>query len=53
MKVEIVLFAARKTTNETVGLFVLAVLSLCCFAGVRSHSLAEVHRILIMFASIV
>ena len=53
MKVGIVLFAARKTTNETVCLFVWAVLGLCCFAGVRRHSLVAVHRILIVLASIV
>ena len=53
MKVGVVLFGARKTTNEPVCSFVLAVLGLCCFVGVRRHSLVTVHRILIMLASIV
>ena len=59
MKVEIVLFATHKTANKRgfvfvfVFVFVLAVLGLCCFAGVRSHSLVAVHRFLFVFTSLV
>ena len=58
MKVEIVLFATHKTANKRGFVFVfvvffLAVLGLCCFAGVRSHSLVAVHRFLFVFTSLV